>query len=87
MAKTKVVGFRVSPEKIEEFENACNSLPVNFKPTELLRGYIDYIISTANTYKKTGHVKMGFLSYDKNIIICNLEGKQGQIDFENEDLQ
>ena len=84
MAKTKVVGFRVSPEKIKEFEDAFNSLPVNFKPTELLRGYIDYIISTANDYKKTGHVKMGFLSYDKNIIICNLEGRQVHIDFEEE---
>lgn len=84
MAKTKVVGFRVSPEKIQEFEDACNSLPVNFKPTELLRGYMDYIISTANNYKKTGHIKMGFLSYDKQIVILNLEGKQGQIDFDGD---
>lgn len=84
MAKTKVVGFRVSPEKIQEFEDACSSLPVNFKPTELLRGYMDYIISTANNYKKTGHIKMGFLSYDKQIVILNLEGKQGQIYFEEE---
>ena len=84
MAKTKVVGFRVSPEKIQEFEEACNSLPVNFKPTELLRGYMDYIISTANNYKKTGHVKMGFLSYDKQIVILNLEGKQGRIDFDGD---
>lgn len=84
MAKTKVVGFRVSPEKIKEFDEACHSLPIHFKPTELLRGYMDYIISTANNYKKTGHVKMGFLSYDKNIIICNLEGRQGHIDFEEE---
>lgn len=82
MAKTKVVGFRVLPEKIQEFEDACNSLPVNFKPTELLRGYMDYIISTANNYKKTGHVKMGFLSYDKQIVILNLEGKQSEIQFE-----
>lgn len=84
MAKTKVVGFRVSPEKIQEFEDACNSLPVNFKPTELLRGYMDYIISTANNYKKTGHIKMGFLSYDNQIVILNLEGKQGQIDFDGD---
>ena len=84
MAKTKVVGFRVSPEKIKEFEEACHSLPISFKSTELLRGYMDYIISTANNYKKTGHIKMGFLSYDKNIIICNLEGKQGQIDFDGD---
>lgn len=84
MAKTKVVGFRVSPEKIQEFEDACHSLPVNFKPTELLRGYMDYIITTANNYKKTGHIKMGFLSYDKQIVILNLEGKQGQIDFDGD---
>lgn len=84
MAKTKVVGFRVSPEKIKQFEEACHSLPISFKSTELLRGYMDYIISTANNYKKTGHIKMGFLSYDKNIIICNLEGRQVHIDFEEE---
>ena len=84
MAKTKVVGFRVSPEKIKEFEDTCSLLPVDIKPTELLRGYMDYIISTANNYKKTGHIKMGFLSYDKQIVILNLEGKQGQIYFEEE---
>lgn len=68
MAKTKVVGFRVSPEKIQEFEDACHSLPVSFKPTELLRGYMDYIISTANDYKKTGHVKMGFYLMTKILL-------------------
>lgn len=79
--KTKVYGFRLPPEKIEEFENACYSLPIVFKPNDLLRSYIDYVISTADEYKKTGHIKMGFLSYDNNIVLLNLEGKQTQIDF------
>lgn len=86
MSKTKVYGFRMSPQKIEEFEDACHSLPIAFKPNELLRSYVDYIINTSNNYKKTGHVKMGFLSYDESIVFLNLEGKQTQIEFE-EDLK
>lgn len=83
--KTKVYGFRLPPEKIEEFENACHSLPIVFKPNELLRSYIDYIISTADEYKKTGQIKMGFLSHQSNIVLLNLEGKQTQIDFATEE--
>lgn len=86
MSKTKVYGFRMSPEKIKEFESACHNLPISFKPTELLRGYVDYIINTSSNYKNTGHIKMGFLSYDKSIVILNLEGKQTQFEFE-EDLK
>lgn len=80
--KTKVYGFRLTPEKIEEFENACNNLPIHFKPNELLRGYIDYIINTSKKYKQTGNVKMGFLTYDSSIVILNLEGTQTQINFD-----
>ncbi len=86
MSKTKVYGFRMSPDKIKEFEESCHSLPISFKPNELLRGYVDYIIQTADNYKKTGHIKMGFISYDNTIVFCNLEGKQTQIHFE-EDLK
>ena len=81
---TKVYGFRMTPEKIKRFEDACQNLPVFLKPNELLRGYIDYIISSSEQYKKTGHIKMGYLSYDKSIVILNLEGEQGQLDFEGD---
>lgn len=83
MSKTKVYGFRMPPEKVQEFEEACQTLPISFKPNELLRGYVDYIINTADNYKKTGHIKMGFLTYDKSIVLLNLEGKQQQIKFED----
>lgn len=82
--KTKVHSLRMTPEKIDKFHTACNSLPLIFKPNELLNSYIDYIISSAEQYKKTGHIKMGFLSYDKSIVILNLEGQQRSFDFCNE---
>lgn len=82
--KTKVHSLRMTPEKIDKFHTACNSLPFTFKPNELLNSYIDYIISSAEQYKKTGHIKMGFLSYDKSIVILNLEGQQRSFDFCNE---
>lgn len=82
MSKTKVYGFRIPPQKIKEFEDACQNLPIAFKPNDLLRSYIDYIISTSDNYKKTGHIKMGFLSYDKSIVLLNLEGKQTNLEFE-----
>jgi hypothetical protein len=71
-------------DKIEEFNNACNDLPVSFKPNELLRSYVDYIINTSKNYKKTGHIKMGFLTYENSIVLLNLEGKQKQINFEGD---
>lgn len=81
---TKVWGFRMTPEKIEEFSNACNNLPISFKPNDLLRSYVDYIINSSNEYKKTGHVKMGFLTYQNSIVILNLEGKQQEINFDGD---
>lgn len=80
--ETKVYGFRMTPEKIQEFDNACHNLPISFKPNELLRGYVDYIISSSEQYKKTGHIKLGYLAYDKSIVILNFECEQRRFYFE-----
>ena len=81
---TKVYGFRMTEDKIEEFNDACNALPLALKPNELLRSYVDYVINTSKNYKKTGHIKMGFLTYENSIVLLNLEGKQEQINFEGD---
>ena len=80
---SKIYGLRLPVSKIEEFNQACHSLPLLFKPSKLLLSYIDYIISVSNEYKKTGFIKLGFIGLNENIVLIEMDGKQTSFNFDD----
>lgn len=81
---TKIYGIRTEASFIEDYNNACKDLPIALKPSQLITSYMQYIIDTSNYYKKTGQVKMGFLSFEKNLVLLNLEGRQTHFKFDED---
>lgn len=85
-SNTKSFSIRTDRELIENFNKACYGLPISFKPRALIESYMKYIVDVENEYKKTGDIKLGFLSTSKGeIIIYSENSKMNQLQFLNEE--
>lgn len=80
--KTKNIGIRTDEYRIDSFKQACEDLPLSFNARKMIESYMDYVIDTSNKYKETGKIKFGFVEYDGNIVMCNMDGQQKYFVFE-----
>lgn len=84
---TKIYGIRLNSQLIDEFVNSCHSLPLSYKPANLIESYMQYIISLSDEYKKTGQCRMGFLKKNGAIVLYDSVGEQLEFDFSSEDIE
>jgi len=78
---TMTWSIRTDKKLVAEYKQACQNLPIIFKPTQLIHAYMQSIVDASKLYNKTGHVKLGYITGDKNVIIYNSEGTQHAFEF------
>lgn len=83
--KTKMLGLRLDTQLIEDYRNACEGLPIMFKHKSLIESYMQYIIDSEKYYRETGKLKLGFITFNNNVVLYNQEGRQESIDYEIEE--
>lgn len=83
MAKnTKMLGVRLESELVDSFKDACHNLPITFKPSELLKTYMQHIVSTSEQYKKTGKCSLAYFNSFGKIVIIGNNGVQEDFVFD-----
>lgn len=81
VSKKVVYGLRLDEKLIEDYKQACQELPLHFKPVNLIESYMEYIILSAKQFKQTGQLQLGFLSKEGAIILYDMAGKQTRMEF------
>ncbi len=84
---TKTFSIRLDSEFIEEFTNACNSLPIVFKPQSVVKGYMQSIIDLNNKIiASSSEIKeLGYIPATEGFTLIDLSCKINKIQV-SEDL-
>ena len=82
---TMIWSVRTDKKLVAEYKEACKDLPIILKPTQLIHAYMQSIVDASRLYNKTGHVKLGYIVGDNNVIIYNSEGTQHAFEFEEKE--